>query len=63
LGTVFFTVLSHEGFAPALRHAMWWQVGLLGVTLVISPLLPRHALQTPVELVAESAETPTPAAV
>lgn len=43
LGTVFFTVLGHQGFAPALSHTMWWQVGLLATMLVVSPLLPRQA--------------------
>ncbi len=43
LGTIFFSVLRHDGFAAALRHTMWWQVGVLGVLLVISPLLPRRA--------------------
>jgi MFS family permease len=45
LGTVFFTVLGHQGFAPALSHTMWWQVGLLAVMLVLSPLLPHRARQ------------------
>jgi EmrB/QacA subfamily drug resistance transporter len=43
LGTIFFTVLRHQGFAAALRHTMWWQVGLMGLALAISPLLPRRA--------------------
>lgn len=43
LGTIFFTVLGHEGFAPALTHSIWWQVGLLGATLALSPLLPARA--------------------
>jgi EmrB/QacA subfamily drug resistance transporter len=43
LGTVFFTVLRHQGFAPALRHAMWWQVGALVLLLALTPLLPREA--------------------
>jgi MFS family permease len=46
LGTIFFTVLGHQGFAAALRHTMWWQVGLMGVALAISPLLPRRARET-----------------
>ncbi len=45
LGTVFFSVLGHHGFAPALTHAIWWQVGLLAAMLAISPLLPRQARQ------------------
>lgn len=43
LGTVFFAVLSHEGFAPALQRAMWWQVGALVLTLALTPLLPARA--------------------
>ena len=43
LGTIFFTVLGHEGFAPALTHTIWWQVGLLGAMLALSPLLPARA--------------------
>ncbi len=43
LGTIFFTVLGHEGFAPALTHTIWWQVGLLGAMLALSPLLPSQA--------------------
>jgi MFS family permease len=46
LGTIFFTVLRHQGFAAALRHTMWWQVGLMGLMLAISPLLPRRARET-----------------
>ena len=40
LGTVFFTVLGHDGFAPALARTLWWEVGALGLLLVVSPLLP-----------------------
>jgi MFS family permease len=47
LGTIFFSVLHHEGFAPALRTTLWWEVGTLGVMLVISPLLPRAAQPHP----------------
>ena len=43
LGTIFFTVLGHEGFAPALTHSIWWQVGLLGAMLALTPLLPARA--------------------
>jgi MFS family permease len=43
LGTIFFTVLGHEGFAPALTHTMWWQVVTLAVMLALSPLLPARA--------------------
>jgi EmrB/QacA subfamily drug resistance transporter len=43
LGTVFFTTLSHHGFAPALQHAMWWAVGGLAIVLIASPLLPARA--------------------
>jgi EmrB/QacA subfamily drug resistance transporter len=43
LGTIFFTTLSHDGFAPALQHAMWWAVGGLAIVLIASPLLPARA--------------------
>jgi EmrB/QacA subfamily drug resistance transporter len=43
LGTVFFTVLQHQGFAAALQHTLWWDVGGLGLLLLVSPLLPRRA--------------------
>ena len=39
LGTIFFSVLRHAGFAAALRHTMWWQVGVIGLLLLLSPLL------------------------
>ena len=40
LGTIFFSVLGHDGFSEALRHTLWWQVAGLGALLVLSPLLP-----------------------
>lgn len=43
LGTIFFTVLSHQGFAAALRHTIWWEVGGLAVMLSLTPLLPARA--------------------
>jgi EmrB/QacA subfamily drug resistance transporter len=43
LGTVFFTVLARDGFAPALQRAMWWAVGGLVIVLAASPLLPARA--------------------
>ncbi len=43
IGTVFFTTLSQQGFAPALQHAMWWAVGGLAIVLIASPLLPARA--------------------
>jgi EmrB/QacA subfamily drug resistance transporter len=43
LGTIFFSVLAHHGFADALRNTIWWQVGLLVALLVISPLLPARS--------------------
>ena len=43
LGTIFFSTLAHSGFAPALRDSIWWQVGVLGLMLVLTPLLPRRA--------------------
>ena len=46
LGTIFFSVLRHAGFAAALRHTMWWQVGVIGLLLLLSPLLPRQARES-----------------
>jgi MFS family permease len=43
LGTIFFSVLRHHGFAAALRDTMWWEVGALGLMLLVSPLLPARA--------------------
>lgn len=43
LGTIFFSVLPHEGFAAALRHTLWWEVAGLGAMLLVSPLLPARA--------------------
>jgi EmrB/QacA subfamily drug resistance transporter len=43
LGTIFFTTLSHQGFAPALERAMWWAVGGLAIVLIATPLLPARA--------------------
>lgn len=43
LGTVFFTILSHHGFAPALQSSMWWTVGALAIVLIATPLLPARA--------------------
>jgi EmrB/QacA subfamily drug resistance transporter len=43
LGTVFFTVLGHDGFADALRTTLWWEVACLGLLLLVSPLLPARA--------------------
>jgi EmrB/QacA subfamily drug resistance transporter len=43
LGTIFFSTLAHSGFAAALRASIWWQVGVLGLMLVLTPLLPRRA--------------------
>ena len=40
LGTIFFTVLEHEGFAPALTHTMWWQVVVLGAMLALLAAAP-----------------------
>lgn len=46
LGTIFFTTLSHHGFAPALQRAMWWAAGTLATVLIASPLLPARARAT-----------------
>ncbi len=45
LGSIFFSVLSHDGFAVALRDTLWWEVVILGATLAVSPLLPARALR------------------
>ena len=45
LGSVFFSVLSHDGFAVALRDTLWWEVVSLGVMLLVSPLLPGRAVR------------------
>ena len=58
LGTIFFTTLSHHGFAPALQHAMWWSVGALVIVLVASPLLPARA-RPPEHAALASPSTPT----
>jgi MFS family permease len=54
LGTVFFSVLAHHGFAPALARTMWWTVGALAIVLLASPLLPARARE-PDEALAEPA--------
>ncbi len=56
LGSVFFSALSHHGFAVALRDTIWWQVAGLGLVLVVSPLLPRRA--RPVEVADVTAVEP-----
>ncbi len=43
LGTIFFSVPGHEGFAAALRHTIWWQIGAMTLLLALTPLLPRRA--------------------
>jgi EmrB/QacA subfamily drug resistance transporter len=43
LGTVFFSAVTHAGFAAALRRTLWWEVGLLTNLLLVTPLLPRQA--------------------
>jgi EmrB/QacA subfamily drug resistance transporter len=43
IGTVFFSTLSHHGFAPALERSMWWTVGAVGIVLLASVLLPARA--------------------
>ena len=47
LGTIFFAVLRHQGFAAALRHTIWWDVVGLAVMLLLTPLLPSHARPAP----------------
>jgi EmrB/QacA subfamily drug resistance transporter len=63
LGTIFFSVLSRHGFAAALRSSMWWEVGILGLMLVLSPLLPpraRPAAEGAAETAAVTGPQPTP---
>ncbi len=45
LGSVFFSVVSHDGFAAALRDTLWWEVVSLGAMLLVSPLLPARAVR------------------
>ncbi len=40
LGTVFFSALTHVGFAGALHRTMWWTVGTSAIVLLLTPLLP-----------------------
>ena len=47
LGTIFFAALRHEGFATALRHTIWWDVGGLALMLLLTPLLPSRARPAP----------------
>ncbi|MFI6787267.1 DHA2 family efflux MFS transporter permease subunit [Nonomuraea sp. NPDC050383] len=45
LGTFFFHLLKSQwGFGPAMEATVWAEVGLLGLTLALSFLLPRRAL-------------------
>ncbi|HWD84503.1 MAG TPA: MFS transporter [Solirubrobacteraceae bacterium] len=62
LGTVFFSVLSHHGFAVALRETIWWQVAGLGLVLVVSPLLPARARVAAAEMPSEVVESRVSAA-
>jgi EmrB/QacA subfamily drug resistance transporter len=55
LGTVFFSVLSHAGFAAALRRTLWWEVGVMVAVLALTPLLPRAARPS------ELTDSPAPA--
>ena len=37
LGTIFFSVLGHDGFSEALRHTLWWQVaGLVALLRAVA---------------------------
>ncbi len=47
LGTVFFSASAHGDFGGALVRTLWWQLGLTGAMLVVSPLLPRRARELP----------------
>ena len=47
LGTVFFSALRDVGFAAALKQTIWWEVGALGLLLLVSPLLPARARLAP----------------
>jgi EmrB/QacA subfamily drug resistance transporter len=59
LGTVFFSTLSHHGFAPALEHAMWWAVGALAIVLIASLLLPPRARESGSAPETDSSSAPT----
>ncbi len=56
LGSVFFAAASHGDFAGALQRTMWWELGLLVLVLVCTPLLPRTALSEEELVMAQVAE-------
>jgi MFS family permease len=58
LGTVFFTVAAHGDFVAALQRTMWWELGLLALTLVCSTLLPKTALSEEELVMAQVAGEP-----
>jgi MFS family permease len=60
LGTVFFAAAAHGDFVHALQRTMWWDVALMGVVLLATPLLPKVA-PTQEEVFAVQAAEPVPA--
>ncbi len=62
LGTVFFTVAVHGDFVGAVQRVMWWEIGLLGLVLACSTLLPKTALGEEELVMAQLAEEPEPLA-
>ncbi len=61
LGTVFFAAAAHGDFVDALRHTMWWELGLLALVLASSVLLPKTALSEEQLVMAQAAEEPAAA--
>ncbi len=61
LGTVFFAVASHGDFTAALQRTMWWELALLALCLLCTPLLPRTALSEEQLVMAQVAEEPAAA--
>lgn len=61
LGTVFFAVAAHGDFTAALQRTMWWELGLLALVLICSPLLPRTAVSEEQLAMAQVAEEPAAA--
>ena len=62
LGTVFFAAAAHGDFVHALQKTMWWDVALMGVVLLATPLLPKAAPTQEEVLAAQAASEPIAAA-
>jgi EmrB/QacA subfamily drug resistance transporter len=56
IGTIFFTTLPQQRFAPALQHAMWYAAAGLATVLIASPLLPARA-RPPEQAASASSDT------